>query len=50
MQSSRSIALTLTLCAGSVAMAAPADDAKIAFFEKNVRPILIKRCYECHSA
>jgi hypothetical protein len=50
MQTSRSIALTLTLCAGSVAMAAPADDAKIAFFEKNVRPILIKRCYECHSA
>ena len=26
------------------------DDAKgVAFFEKRVRPILIKHCYECHS-
>jgi hypothetical protein len=29
--------------------AAPADDSKIAFFEKTIRPILINRCYECHS-
>jgi len=49
MKPSLSIALALALHSGSVALAAPADDAKIAFFEKNVRPILIKRCYECHS-
>ncbi len=49
MKAAHSIALTLTLCAGSAAMAATAEDAKIAFFEKTIRPILIKRCYECHS-
>jgi hypothetical protein len=27
-----------------------ADDAGIAFFESKVRPILVERCYECHSA
>jgi len=26
-----------------------ADDAQTAFFEKTIRPILINRCYECHS-
>jgi len=25
------------------------DAAKIAFFENKVRPLLVKRCYECHS-
>ena len=49
MKAAFSIALLLTLHTGSAVVAAPADDAKIAFFEKNVRPILIKRCYECHS-
>lgn len=49
MKAIHSISLLLTLHAASVAMAAPADDAKIAFFEKTIRPILIKRCYECHS-
>ena len=29
--------------------AAPADPAGIAFFEKKIRPVLIKRCYKCHS-
>jgi len=42
------IALTIALHT-SIATAAPADDAKIAFFEKTIRPILIERCYECHS-
>lgn len=27
----------------------PADKAGTEFFEKNVRPILVKHCYECHS-
>src|SRR5438132_14160122 len=25
------------------------DDAGTEFFEKHVRPILVSRCYECHS-
>jgi hypothetical protein len=29
---------------------APADDAKLEFFEKKVRPILAANCYNCHSA
>ncbi|MBL9131181.1 MAG: PSD1 domain-containing protein [Verrucomicrobiaceae bacterium] len=32
----------------STAAALPSAD-QIAFFEKNIRPILIQRCYECHS-
>ena len=27
-----------------------ADDAGIEFFEKKVRPLLVKQCYECHSS
>ncbi|MFT5468049.1 MAG: hypothetical protein ACI8UO_003157 [Verrucomicrobiales bacterium] len=27
-----------------------ADSAGLEFFEKSVRPILVERCYECHSA
>jgi hypothetical protein len=49
MKPAYSIALVLTLHTGSVCAAAPAEDAKLAFFEKTIRPILIKRCYECHS-
>lgn len=25
-------------------------DVDLVFFEKNIRPVLIKSCYECHSA
>ena len=36
-----------------VAADAPAepkmDPAGLEFFEKNIRPILTERCYECHS-
>ncbi len=50
MKAPSSIALVLALhTAGSVAAAAPAEDGKTAFFEKKIRPILIDRCYECHS-
>ena len=31
----------------SPAHAVPVDDA--AFFESKIRPILVERCYECHS-
>lgn len=46
---SRSITLTLLLL---VSARAPAADkpAEIAYFEKHVRPLLIRRCYSCHSA
>lgn len=37
----------LALLAPCARADAPADG--IAFFEKNVRPVLINRCYECHS-
>ena len=26
------------------------DDANIAFFESKIRPVLVERCYECHSS
>lgn len=34
--------------AGSVAILAAEDDGTV-FFEKEVRPLLVKHCYECHS-
>ena len=44
----------LLVSVGTVpASAAPAgqlDPAHISFFEKRVRPLLVNRCYECHSA
>ncbi len=36
--------------AGKSASAPVPSDADLAFFEKNIRPVLIKSCYECHSA
>ena len=30
-------------------VAAPADAADLAFFEKKIRPLLIEHCYSCHS-
>jgi len=52
MLSLRHTTLALALCAARFAVAA--DDAQptkegLEFFEKNVRPILSDRCYECHS-
>ena len=36
--------------AGSVsAKAAAADEARLAFFEQRIRPVLAEHCYECHS-
>ena len=35
---------------GSAADEPVFDDAALEFFEKEVRPILITRCYECHSS
>ena len=36
--------------AGTSAQAASADDARLAFFEQRIRPVLVEHCYECHSA
>ena len=32
----------------SPAAKTPVDQKQLHFFEKNVRPLLIKRCLECH--
>jgi hypothetical protein len=43
--------LALTTGAGLIAAArAEPSAADLEFFEKKVRPILVERCYECHSA
>ncbi|MEW4526435.1 PSD1 and planctomycete cytochrome C domain-containing protein [Maioricimonas sp. JC845] len=50
-------AYRVLILAGVAALSAPAlraDDAldpkDVAFFEKKIRPVLVKHCYECHSA
>jgi hypothetical protein len=46
-------ALTALSVAGPIALFAaesPHDAAKIEFFEKKVRPLLVNNCYNCHSA
>src|SRR5208337_4506253 len=42
--------LTAGVLPGASALAGEPDPAKIAFFEKKVRPILVGHCYTCHSA
>jgi hypothetical protein len=42
--------LTLVIAAAGVWQQAIADDAAVEFFEKKIRPVLVKHCYECHSA
>ncbi|MBK8041147.1 MAG: PSD1 domain-containing protein [Verrucomicrobiaceae bacterium] len=41
--------LSILLAAGSSQGAGEVSADQTAFFEKNIRPILINRCYECHS-
>jgi hypothetical protein len=44
--------LLVMLAAAFVGASAPlrADDARVEFFEKKVRPVLVEHCYKCHSA
>ena len=47
--------LLLLLLSGLLAQAVPPqaatdDPASAEFFEKKVRPVLVERCYSCHSA
>src|SRR5690349_9652819 len=42
--------IALAACAtGSIALAAPPTPEQLEYFEKEVRPVLANRCYECHS-
>ncbi len=47
-----SVAAAVCLGAAAVltARAGAQDTAGVAFFEKNIRPVLVKECYNCHSA
>ena len=48
----RPLATLLTcilFCGVSTSHTWGADGMDVAFFEKKIRPILVKRCYECHS-
>ncbi|MDA1230790.1 MAG: hypothetical protein O2856_08450 [Planctomycetota bacterium] len=45
--------LSLTFVAvvsGSTAMAQPPNAQQAEHFEKHIRPLLVRHCYECHSA
>jgi len=53
MSSPRNPALVLALFAAAFSLAAEAPQPSkegLEFYEKNIRPILYDRCYECHSA
>ncbi len=43
------LCVILPLATGVAARAAEDDKQGIEFFEKKIRPVLVKHCYECHS-
>lgn len=43
------VAALVTAWTASISQADPANSPGVAFFEKKIRPILVARCYECHS-
>jgi cytochrome c553 len=43
-------ATTGAAAADPAAVATAADPAQIEFFEKKIRPVLVRECYECHAA
>src|SRR3954465_14524569 len=49
MRGSITLAVLLALGAGQ-SLAAEPDAAAVAFFEKQVRPLLVEHCHGCHSA
>ncbi len=50
MVSRLALTLALELFLGSrLVSAAEADAERLAFFEKKIRPVLVKHCYDCHS-
>ena len=40
----------LLLAATAIRADEPPDQAGSEFFEKEIRPLLVKHCYECHAA
>ena len=46
----RAISVVFGLAACSSVSARSDDAAGIAFFESKIRPVLVERCYECHSS
>ncbi|HEV8291996.1 MAG TPA: DUF1549 domain-containing protein, partial [Tepidisphaeraceae bacterium] len=48
-KSASSAAALVLLLIGTTANAAP-DPAGVEFFEKKIRPVLVERCFKCHSA
>ncbi len=42
--------LIAVACSGVFAEETPTEPAKRRFFEQRIRPVLVKRCYQCHSA
>ena len=48
------LSVAAAVCLGAAAVltgrAGAQDTAGVAFFEKNIRPVLVKECYNCHSA
>src|SRR3954465_7949371 len=49
MRGSITLAVLLALGAGQ-SLAAEPDAAAVAYFEKQVRPLLVEHCHGCHSA
>ena len=47
---SLALALLAAAPASAPGQAAPGDAAAVEFFEKEVRPLLVDNCYNCHSA
>jgi hypothetical protein len=43
------LALLIACCPAAATAATPPTAADVAFFEAKVRPLLIQRCYRCHS-
>ncbi len=43
-----SLAISFAMLLGGAGPAIPADDAAGVFFEKSVRPVLVRRCLKCH--
>lgn len=49
MSSSRFVLLALILTLHCLDLSADDSARDVAFFEKDIRPLLVKHCYECHS-
>jgi len=50
MRASRTFLVIAALCSAEPAFAQAPAAVDVAFFESKVRPILVNRCHECHSA